>query len=55
TELGDVITGRAPGRRSGDDVTLYNSVGVGIQDVVAARLVVDAARRQGIGTEVHLS
>ncbi|MFJ2720964.1 ornithine cyclodeaminase family protein [Streptomyces sp. NPDC087437] len=55
TELGDVITGRAPGRRSADDITLYNSVGVGIQDVAAARLVVDAARRHGVGTEVHLS
>ncbi|GAA3482028.1 ornithine cyclodeaminase family protein [Streptomyces yanii] len=54
TELGDVITGRAPGRRAEDDITLYNSVGVGIQDVAAARLVVDAARRQGLGTEVDL-
>ncbi|MFI7007720.1 ornithine cyclodeaminase family protein [Streptomyces sp. NPDC050145] len=55
TELGDVITGRAVGRSAEDEVTLYNSVGLGIQDVAAARLVVDAARRQGIGTLVELS
>ncbi|MEV5967621.1 ornithine cyclodeaminase family protein [Kribbella sp. NPDC051952] len=54
TELGDVITGARKGRRTDDDVTLYDSVGLGIQDVAAARLAVDAARRTGLGVELRL-
>ena len=55
TELGDVVTGAARGRRGDDDITLYNSIGVGIQDMATARLVVDIARRKGIGTELKMS
>lgn len=54
-ELGDVLTGRAPGRRDEHDITLYNSVGIGLQDLAAARLVIDKARAEGLGTEVDLS
>lgn len=54
TELGAVITGDAVGRRNPSDITLYNSVGVGIQDIATARLVVDRARTLGIGTELSL-
>lgn len=54
-ELGDVISGRAPGRVADDDVTLYNSTGIGLQDLVTARLVIDRARALGVGTEVDLS
>jgi ornithine cyclodeaminase/alanine dehydrogenase-like protein (mu-crystallin family) len=35
-------------------VTLYKSVGVAVQDAVAAQLVYDAALRQGLGREVSL-
>lgn len=38
-ELGEVIGGLKPGRESDDEVTLYKSVGVAIEDVVAAKLV----------------
>jgi ornithine cyclodeaminase/alanine dehydrogenase-like protein (mu-crystallin family) len=44
TELGDVIAGARPGRESADEITLYKSVGVAIEDVVAADL---AFRRAG--------
>ncbi|WP_251152310.1 ornithine cyclodeaminase family protein [Cellulosimicrobium sp. Marseille-Q4280] len=54
-ELGDVITGRAPGRRTADEVTLFDSVGLGILDVVIGRLLVDAARAAGRGLSVELS
>jgi ornithine cyclodeaminase/alanine dehydrogenase-like protein (mu-crystallin family) len=37
--LGEVIGGLKPGRESDDEVTLYKSVGVAIEDVVAAKLV----------------
>ncbi|WP_280298455.1 ornithine cyclodeaminase family protein [Nocardia neocaledoniensis] len=55
TELGEVIAGRAPGRTGDSDITLFNSVGIGLQDLAAARLLIDKARANGIGTEVDLS
>ncbi len=38
-ELGEVVAGTKPGRQSPDEITLYKSVGVAIEDVVAADLV----------------
>lgn len=55
TELGDVVAGIRPGRRSDDEITLFDSVGLGLQDMAAARLAVDAARRTGLGVELRLN
>ncbi|MGW6727381.1 ornithine cyclodeaminase family protein [Nocardia sp. NPDC055029] len=55
TELGEVIAGRTPGRVGDGDITLFNSVGIGLQDLAAARLLIDRARANGIGTEVDLA
>jgi ornithine cyclodeaminase/alanine dehydrogenase-like protein (mu-crystallin family) len=49
-ELGDVVLGRSPGRRSADEITLFKSVGVAIQDLCAAARALDNARRLGLGT-----
>jgi ornithine cyclodeaminase len=38
-ELADLVLARHPGRRSRDEVTLFKSVGTGIEDLCAARLV----------------
>jgi ornithine cyclodeaminase len=53
-ELGEVVAGTAPGRRSPDELTLYKSVGVGVQDAAAAALVLAAARDRGAGTTVDV-
>ena len=53
-ELGDVVVDPRVGRHSDDDVTLFNSVGIGLQDLVAARLLVDRALANGVGTTVNL-
>jgi alanine dehydrogenase len=42
-ELGEVIAGTRPGRRSDGDLTVYKSVGVAVQDLAAAALVLAAA------------
>jgi ornithine cyclodeaminase/alanine dehydrogenase-like protein (mu-crystallin family) len=39
TELGEVVTGARPGRRSPEEVTLFKSVGVAVEDLAAAELV----------------
>jgi ornithine cyclodeaminase/alanine dehydrogenase-like protein (mu-crystallin family) len=53
-EMGEVISGNKRGRTSPDQITLYKSVGVAVQDAVAAELVLNAALRQGIGKEVSV-
>ena len=53
-EIGELISGAKPGRTSADQITLYKSVGVAVQDAVAAQLVLEAAEKQGIGREVEL-
>jgi alanine dehydrogenase len=54
-ELGQIIIGERPARTSTDEITLYNSTGIGTQDIVTARLVVSAARRAGLGIEIELT
>ncbi|MET0899858.1 MAG: ornithine cyclodeaminase family protein [Mycobacterium sp.] len=54
-ELGDVIIDGSLGRRNDHDITLFNSVGIGLQDLVTARLLVDAALATDIGTRVEMS
>lgn len=51
-EIGEVISGEKPGRDSPDQITLFKSVGVAVQDAMAARLAVNNARRMRLGTEV---
>jgi len=50
TELGEVVIGRAPGRRNAEEITLFKSVGVAIQDLCAAARAVENARRLHLGT-----
>ncbi|MDR3475545.1 MAG: ornithine cyclodeaminase family protein [Devosia sp.] len=53
-EIGDVITGVIPGRLAADDITLYNSVGLGIQDLAIGELLLERAREKGVGTLINL-
>jgi ornithine cyclodeaminase len=53
-ELGEVLAGRRPGRTAPDELTLFRSLGVGIEDLAAAELAVARARELGLGIEVSL-
>ena len=53
-EIGEIYMKEKPGRVSSEQVTLYKSVGVAVQDAVAARLVLDAAQARGAGTRIEL-
>ncbi|HEV2350059.1 MAG TPA: ornithine cyclodeaminase family protein [Terriglobia bacterium] len=52
-EIGELVSGTRPGRTSPEQITIYKSVGVAVQDAVAARLVLEAARERGVGKAVH--
>jgi thiomorpholine-carboxylate dehydrogenase len=49
-EIGEVVGGARPGRTSTDEITLFKSVGVAVEDVVAADLVYRKARREPSNT-----
>jgi ornithine cyclodeaminase/alanine dehydrogenase-like protein (mu-crystallin family) len=53
-ELGEVLAGCKPGRRDDDELTLFRSLGLGVEDLAAAELAVANARDRAIGTEVEL-
>jgi ornithine cyclodeaminase len=54
TEIGRVFDGSAPGRRSPEEITLFKSVGVAVQDVVAGARALERARAMGRGSTVEL-
>jgi ornithine cyclodeaminase len=51
-EIGEVLIGVAPGRSSPDELTVFRSLGLAVEDLAAAEYVVRRARETGIGTEV---
>ena len=53
-ELGDIVAGKTPGRESPDDITLFKSVGVAIEDVACAAFVTERALERGLGRELSL-
>jgi alanine dehydrogenase len=53
-ELGELVSGARPGRSNPDELTLYKSVGVAVQDAAAAALVLARARERGLGVQVEL-
>jgi alanine dehydrogenase len=51
-ELHEVVGGKVPGRRAETDITLFESQGIGIEDVAASAYVLRKAREQGLGQEL---
>jgi ornithine cyclodeaminase len=51
-ELGEVVLGQIPGRQSDDEITYFKSVGIAVQDAMAAQVALTNARKMNIGTEV---
>jgi ornithine cyclodeaminase len=48
-DLGSVINGKITGRENDEEITLFKSVGLAIQDISCASLVYEQAKEQGIG------
>ena len=53
-ELGEVIFGKVPGRQNREQITLFKSVGVAVQDAAAAALVLESARQRDVGLDIDL-
>jgi ornithine cyclodeaminase len=51
-ELGEVLTGAAPGRRADTDITIFESLGLAVEDLAAAAFAVERAAATGRGTVV---
>lgn len=54
-ELGEVIAGVKPGRTSSEEIIIFDSTGMALQDVVAAALVYQKAVRMGKGTRIDFA
>ena len=52
TEIGEVVSGRAPRRTSPDQITLYESHGMGIQDLYVAHRLVELSRSRNVGVDL---
>ncbi len=52
-ELGEVVLEKIPGRQSSDEITYFKSVGIAVQDAMAAQATLKNARDMKIGMEVN--
>ena len=53
-ELGEVIAGRVPGRTAKEDITLFESQGMAVQDIYVGARVLALARERGIGIDLPI-
>ncbi|MBI5839540.1 MAG: ornithine cyclodeaminase family protein [Chloroflexi bacterium] len=51
-ELGEIVLGRKPGRESNEEITYFKSVGVAVQDAMAAQLALKNAKAKNLGRDV---
>jgi ornithine cyclodeaminase/alanine dehydrogenase len=54
-ELGEVIAGVKPGRTSSDEIIIFDSTGIALQDVVTAAAVYEKAVSKGAGTLINFA
>ncbi|HKE55852.1 MAG TPA: ornithine cyclodeaminase family protein [Pyrinomonadaceae bacterium] len=54
-ELGEVIAGKKPGRTAADEIIIFDSTGMALQDVIAAATVYEKAISEGVGRLINLA
>jgi ornithine cyclodeaminase len=50
--LGDLVTGKVPGRRNDEEITVFKSVGAAMEDIIVAATLLKKAEQKGIGSKV---
>jgi alanine dehydrogenase len=53
-ELGEIVAGTKPGRESDEEITIFDSTGLAVQDLVTANMVYEKALEKGIGKKLEL-
>jgi ornithine cyclodeaminase len=53
-EIGDLVSGRDPGRRNDDEITLFKSLGIAVEDLASAQFLYERATRDRAGAWVEL-
>lgn len=53
-ELGELVTGKISARETDDEITVFKSVGLAVQDLITAHLVLKIAQEKGLGTSLSL-
>jgi ornithine cyclodeaminase/alanine dehydrogenase-like protein (mu-crystallin family) len=54
-ELSDVVSGMRPGRKSVEEIVVFDSTGTALEDVAAAALCFERAERSGRGLTLQLA
>lgn len=54
TEMGCVINGKAPGRQTKQDITIFDSTGIALQDLLSAKAILHMAEQQNMGVVAEL-
>jgi alanine dehydrogenase len=54
-ELGEVVAGKKPGRESDEEIIVFDSTGMALQDVAAAAILYEKAERQGSGVRLSFA
>jgi ornithine cyclodeaminase/alanine dehydrogenase-like protein (mu-crystallin family) len=52
-ELAELVIGKAPSRSTDDQITLFKSVGTGVQDIALAAMIYQRATERGLGLPLH--
>ena len=53
-EIGEIINGDKSGRETEKEITLFDSTGLSAQDIAAAKIVYEAAKKKGLGMKINL-
>ena len=54
TELGEIVAGSVPGRETDDQITVFKSVGLAVQDLCAAARALERADAENIGARIEI-
>jgi len=54
SEIGDILIGKAEGRKSNEEITLFKSLGLGVEDVAVAHYLYKKAKDQKVGVSISL-
>jgi len=54
-ELGEIVAGKKPGRESNQEITIFDSTGMALQDVATAAFLYEKAQRQGSGVRLNFA